>query len=121
MSTAISYDGGLIEPTAVLRYESSRDGGNIIHPILGRSNPDVTFRDQQLRTGTLSLGFAGDTSEDDSLTAFNAHAAGIVFTLASTDLSSIEMSYVVSGPVTRTLDVPNAAWIVDVTYQEVSE
>ena len=119
MATIISYVGGTISPTAVLGYSSTREPGNIIHPILGRDNPDVTFRDAQLRTGTLTLGFAGDASEADSLAADEAHALGVVFTVASTDRGSIEMSYVVAGPTMRTLE-DGSRWLVEISYQEVS-
>lgn len=119
MSTVITYTGGSITPDMVLAYQSRREAGNIVHPILGRSNPDVTFRPAMLRTGTLELGFYGDTSEEDSLAAEEAHALGVVFTLASTDRGSIEMSYVVSGAVVRTIAESRTAWTLDVEYQEV--
>src|SRR5688500_7572097 len=119
MSTVITYTGGSITPDMVLGYQSQRQAGNIIHPILGRENPDITFRPAMLRTGRLELGFYGATSEADSLAAEAAHGLGAVFTLASTDVGSIEMSYVVAGSVTRTIEVPGTAWTVHVDYQEV--
>lgn len=121
MSTVITYTGGSITPDMVLSFQSSREAGNIVHPILGRANPDVTFRPAMLRTGTLQLGFYASTAEADSLAAEEAHALGVVFTLASTDRSSIEMSYVVSGGVVRSLVVPSGqgAWTLDIDFQEV--
>ena len=121
MGTTISHAGGEIEPTAVLGYSADRATANIIHPILGRANPDVTMRPAALRTGTLSMGFHGDAAELDSKTAEDAHATGEVFTLVSTDVETISMSYVVAGAVTRMLeDESRDAWIVDVEFQEVS-
>jgi hypothetical protein len=122
MSTVITYSGGAINPDMVLGYQSQREAGNIVHPILGRDNPDITFRPARLRTGRLELGFYSDTAEEDSLAAEEAHALGVIFNLASTDRGSIEMSYVVAGSVVRSLAVPSGtgAWTLDVDYQEVS-
>jgi hypothetical protein len=119
MSTVITYSGGSITPDMVLSYQSAREAGNIVHPILGRANPDVTFRPAMLRTGRLELGFYSATAEDDSLAAEQAHALGVIFTVASTDRSSIEMSYVVSGAVVRTLTEQRTAWTLEVDFQEV--
>ena len=50
---------------------------------------------------------------------YEAHADGVVFTLASTDRGSIEMSYVVAGSTRRTLE-DGLRWLVEVDFREVS-
>jgi hypothetical protein len=121
MSTVITSGSETIEPTIIDGYSSGRESRNIVHPILGRSEPDVTLRPANLRTGTLTLGFEGPTSEIDSLEAETLHATGGVFAVVSTDRGTVEMSYVVNGQISRTLeDETRDAWLVTVDYQEVT-
>lgn len=121
MSTLITHGADTITPTQVLGYDTEREAGNIVHPILGRSNPDVTLRPARLRTGTLTLGFHGRTSEADSLTAEALHATGGVFAVVSTDRATVEMSYVVDGMIRRELDDESRdAWVLSVGFQEVT-
>lgn len=120
MATIITHEADTITPTQVLGYRSEREAGNIIHPILGRSNPDVTLRAAALRTGELEIGFQGATAEADSLAAESIHATGGIFTVLSTERASVEMTYVVSGRVRRELDDESRdAWVVAVGFQEV--
>lgn len=123
MTDTITIGATIITPTVVLGFESARPGGTLTHPILGRSNPDVTLRPAGMRAGTLQLGFAGASSEADSLAAETAHASGVVAVFASTDRATVGMSYVVpaSGRITRTLeDTTRNAWVVSVDFEEVA-
>lgn len=117
MSTII-HAGGVITPTAVANYSSTIEGGNIVHPILGRRDPDITLRPASLRTGTLSLIFDDETA---SRTAENDHATGGVFGLLHPSLPTVEMSYIVprGGQITRTKS-DSGEWILTVAFQEVS-
>lgn len=118
--TIITHGADTITPTQVLGYQSEREGRNIVHPILGRPSPDVTLRPAGLRTGTLSMGFAGPTAEGDSRFAENLHSNGGVFTLMSAERLTVPMSYVVAGRIGRELeDESRDAWIVNVDFQEV--
>lgn len=121
MATTITAPGVSITPTVVDGYTANREAQSIVHTILGKQSPDITFRDALLRSGTLTLKFAGATSEDDSAEAEIAHAGAQVFFLTSDERATIEMSYVVAGgPVVRTLDDDSRdAWIVEVPYQEI--
>lgn len=114
--TTIIYSGGTIEPIAVSDYATSREGGNIVHPILGRAEPDVTLRPANLRTGTLTMTFA---DEGASRIAEDAHATGAVFGILSDERPTVEMSYVVAGAISRTLGAA-AVWTLTVDFQEVS-
>lgn len=122
MATIITHEADTITPTQVLGYSAEREAGNVVHPILGRSNPDVTLRPASLRTGTLSLGFQGDTSEEDSAECAEIHAVGGVFSIFSTERATVEMSYVSNGRITRELDDESRdAWVVTVDFQEIAE
>lgn len=122
MATVISSGAGVIEPQIVLNITSDQTSGNIVHPILGRANPDVTIRPAGLRTGSIEMGFAGDTAEADSEAARSLHATGGVFVVTSDDRSTLEMFYIVSGRIVRELeDGSRDAWIVRVDYQEVTQ
>jgi hypothetical protein len=118
MSTVITHGSDTIEPTAVEVFESNYEGGNIIHPILGREEPDVTFRDAGLSTGTLSLVFTDAAAATAALTL---HRTGEVFTLTSAERPELNMSYVVAGRLARALSPSTlAAYRVRVDYQEVT-
>lgn len=118
MSTTITTGLDVMTPTVIDGYESTRRSSNIMHPILGSENVDVTYRPAKLRSGTLRMVFS---SEADALEAEFLHANGTVFTIASTDRTAIVMSYAVDGDITLRLDdETRAVWLLDVGYQEVS-
>ena len=119
MATTITHGASTITPILVLGYGADRAANNIVHAIPGRSNPDVTLRPANLRTGTLELGF---TSELESKDAADLHATGGVFTLSDTDRASVGMSYVASGRISRALeDTTRGAWVISVDFQEVTD
>jgi hypothetical protein len=71
-----------------------------------------------MRTGTLGLVFSTEADADECRTI---HTAAGIFTLTSTDLDTIDMSYVVAGPVVMKLDEETLnAWSVEIDYQEVT-
>lgn len=121
MSDAIiTYPGATtpITPIHVNGYESSRESGVVIHPIVGRSSPDVTLAPAALRAGTLNLLFDDET---ESRAAEDAHALPLAFTLVSAARTTIDMYYVVTGATRRTLNsVDRRHWVVEVPFQEVS-
>lgn len=121
MSAQITGGAAPIYPSIVLGFESERDGGSLVHQILGNSNPDVTLRPAQLRSGTLKLTFLSDSSEEDSRTSELTLSQGTVFTLLETDRSSVGMQFVVSGKIRRALDAETRDdWTVEVDYTEVA-
>lgn len=117
MSQTILHTGGTIQPLAVTTYLTSREAGTIVHPILGRSNPDVTLRPAMPRTGTLTLAF---TDEADAKDAEDVHAAGGVFSLTSDTLTTIDMTYVPNGRIERELVAGLTHWLVRIDFQEVA-
>lgn len=121
MSAQITGGATTINPDLVLGYESQREPGSIAHPILGSSNPDVTLRPAQMRSGSLALGFLTATAEVDSSAAETNLGTAAVFTLTESDRSTVGMRFVVTGPIRRTLDPETrAAWSVAFDYTEVA-
>lgn len=110
------HDSLVIEPVATDGYSSAREAASLVHPILGQPESDITIRPAKMRTGTLTFWFE---DEQESRNAETAHAEGGAFTLMYTDRPTIEMSYVPTGSIARSLD-RSAAWVLAVDYTEIS-
>jgi hypothetical protein len=118
MSTTLSNGVTTITPTLVTGWASTQQSNTQLHAIIGNASPDVTVRPANLRAGTLGLVFS---TEADAETCRTMHSAANIFTLTSTDLDQIDMSYVVAGTIAVTLDDTTLnTWIVDIDYQEVT-
>lgn len=108
-----------VQPLVVEGFEASRTPGTILHTVLGRPAPDVTFRPGGLRAGTLSLVMP------DAVSAHAAQAGLLtprVFELADTDVPELGMRFVVADDdITLTLDpVTRKRWLLKVPFREVS-
>lgn len=120
MTTTITDGTTTVTPDAVEGFSSAQPSGMRLHPILGSATPDITYRPPQLRAGTLRLFFA---AESDAATAATIHTTGNVLTISSTDLSTVNFSYVPAegdGAVSVEQSETRAGWFVEVDYQEVS-
>lgn len=118
MATTITSGATTITPELVTGWETDQETRNIIHPIIGSANPDVTLKPANLRTGTIELLFLTASDAND---ARLAHATGGVFQLVSTELSVVDMYYVVSGNINTVLeDSTRNVWTLSVDYQEVT-
>lgn len=121
MATLITSGANVISPTIVLGFTSTRASMNNIHDVVARANPDVSLRPAGLRSGTYELGFAGDTSEMDSFIAEALLATPVVFTVVSDERTTVQLSFVLSGNLTRALETETRdAWIVSFDWQEVT-
>lgn len=118
MATTITHSTGTILPTVVNGYEASRESRTIVHPILNRSNPDVTFRAPGLRRGSLVCVFATETA---AVAAFAVLSVPQVLTLSDTSAPSVAMSFVVAeGDLNVALDPETrVVWLVTVPFVEV--
>lgn len=121
MTSTIAHSGGLISPEVVDGYEATREVRTIVHPILGRSDPDITFRPAGLRAGTLKLVFGTGAAAEAAEAVL---VVPQVFALSDSSVPEVSMSFVV-GPegqaTTRALDAPTRkVWVVEVPFQEVS-
>lgn len=117
--TTITHAGGAFTPTQVDGYEPSIQVRSIVHTILGRSDPDVTFRPSGMRTGTLSLVFA---AQSDAWAAVAVLRVPQVLTLTDDDVAVVNMSFVVApGDLRPTLDdATRTVWVLEVPFQEVA-
>jgi hypothetical protein len=103
-------------PDLLLGYEVTRASRSVQHEILG-GGTDVTMRPAAARRGTLRLLFA---SEAASITCELEHSKAQGFLLQDTERPAINMTYVVTGDVTRALDEQSRAlWTVDIPFMEV--
>ena len=116
MSHLITHAGGSITPLAVTEYKVEQQAGNIVHHILGRTDPDITLRPTGLRSGTLTLVFTTSAAADD---ARRQHAAGAVFALTSAAVPAINMSYVLAGRL-GTIQGNANEWTLTIDFQEVT-
>lgn len=117
--TTIIHSSGVIVPEVVDGYEPAIDVRSIVHTILGRSDPDVTFRPAGMRTGVLSFVFAARASAWAAVAVLRVPQ---VLTLTDADVPEVNMSFVVApGQLRPTLDPETrAVWIVEVPYAEVT-
>ncbi len=118
MSTVITHSGGSISPVALSGYEPSFEVRNIVHTIMGREDPDITFRPAGLRNGTLPLEFATEADAWDAVSVFRTPQ---VFALGNSDIPSMDMSFVVAtGEIRPELDTTRTRWTLSVPFQEVA-
>jgi hypothetical protein len=117
MATTITTGADTITPTFIDGLSTTREPGNLMHPVLGSAVVDVTYRPAKHKSGTLTLGFA---TEAAAILAEGYHATRTLFTIASTDRNQIVFKYVVAGSVTLRLDdATRGVWILEVPFQEV--
>lgn len=117
--TTITHSAGTIVPDQVDGYEPSIEVRSIVHTILGRPDPDVTFRPAGLRAGTLPLVFGSRAAAWAAVAVLRVPQ---VLSLADEDVPEVNMSFVVApGELRPRLDsATRAVWIVEVPYQEVA-
>lgn len=118
MTTTITSGATTITPELVTGWESTNDTFNIVHDILSKSTPDITLRGSTSRAGTLTMLFL---TEGACETARALHAGANVLTLASTDITAANFSYVVAGTIATTLeDTTRRYWTLTVDYKEIA-
>ncbi|MGV8973382.1 MAG: hypothetical protein ACOH10_13755, partial [Rhodoglobus sp.] len=115
MATSIARGLTTLYPIAVLGLETSQVSGNLVHYILNRSSPDVTFGAHGLRTGTFEI-LVGDLGDAEAMRQL--HLAAGVFTLDEPEIG-LTIAYVPSGEIKVNLDPEVGAWVVEVDFQEV--
>ena len=123
MADVIISGASVIAPTVILGYQSTREGGTIVHPIINRASPDASLRVASLRTGRMEMGFAAvGTAEADSAAAEALLATAAVFSLTSSERATVQLQFVVpeGGSIVRTLeDNTRSAWTVAFDWVEV--
>jgi hypothetical protein len=116
--TTVTKGAITLTPLLMIDPEYSRESGNIVHKILGRSTPDITLAPALLRTGTHKF-LCADRSAAVALEAL--HTSPGVLTLVDATLDGYGMKYVLAnGSLTSAPDAAvRSRWIVQVPFQEV--
>lgn len=116
--TTIAHSTGVLTPSVVNGWRTARDAGTLVHPVLGREDPDVTLRPASLRRGTLTCVFA---DEAQAIAAEQVMATPQVLVLEDADRVTVSMSFVVAGgEIEVELDKDTSAvWVLSVPFQEV--
>ncbi len=118
MATTITTGANIISPDLILSWSSEQESRNIVHTIIGRSNPDVTLKPANLRTGTLELFF---TTPEDAFECAALHAESATFLITSDETWIDGMLYVVDGSIGQVLeDTTRRYWQVNISFQELT-
>ena len=117
--TTITHSTGVITPLLVLGWSAARRSHSLVHPVLGRTDPDVTLRPAGMRTGTLTMLFANAA---DAAAAEAVFAVAQRLTLADPDVAAVAMTFVVAeGDIAAVLDPETRVrWTLAVPFQEVA-
>lgn len=119
MTSTITSAGGNVTPTLIDGYQAEREARNILHEIINRSDPDVTFRAPGLRRGAFTCVFASQT---DAVAAYGILSLPQSFTIADSDVPSIGMTFVVPDGETIKIALDTTTrrtWIITVPFAEV--
>lgn len=117
MGATITHSAGTIIPASLSKWQADAEANTVVHEILNRPAPDITFRAVSLRRGSLTLTFA---------TGAEAYAArGIlvlpqVFTLAHDVVAQVNMPFVVAGGAVSDVLGDANEWTLTIPFVEVS-
>lgn len=107
-----------IVPDLVMTFESGDQSGNIIHPIAGRPNPDVTLSEASLSVGTLRQFYLTYAAAEAARQFQRAAAA---FTITAPDMPWLPSYFVVDGVIRRAQQDQNRQrWMLEVPFQEIA-
>lgn len=115
--TTISSGTLTFTPELVTAWEVSQESRNVIHPIIGRTDPDVTLKPASSRTGTLEMLFT-TASAAESARGILANSA--VFTVSDSETWLNGFDFVMSGNISTALeDETRNLWIITAEFTEV--
>ena len=117
MSATITHAGGTITPRLVLGFEGYRTSRNILHKLLDRAAPAVTFRPAAPLSGTLELLFLTQAA---ARSCDSAHATGGLFTFIESEWADTEpLVYVVTDETGIRLNKDQKRWVCSIPFQAV--
>lgn len=116
MPSAITSGNTVIVPDLIMLFTDEVDAGNIVHPVISGSTPDVTLRPSSVSTGTLRMFFM---NEADCAVARDAHMQPAVFSITSEDMPWLPSAYIPNGKIRRIQQENPKRWMLEVDYQEV--
>ncbi|MEV8265965.1 hypothetical protein AB0P00_17645 [Microbacterium sp. NPDC077057] len=119
MSSSITHSTGTLTPELIDGYEAIRPTHTVVHDILNRPNPDITFRAPGLRRGQFRCLFP---EQADALSAFAVLSIPQVFAITDPEVDAIDMSFIVGeGDLSITLDEDTRdVWWITIPFVEVS-
>lgn len=104
-------------PELVTGWEAAQSSRNIIHNIIGRTDPDVTLKAATTRTGTLEMLFV---SASEAETARDILANGAVFSISESETWINGFDFVLSGSISAALeDTTRNLWTITADFTEV--
>jgi hypothetical protein len=117
--TTIIVSGSLsFIPTLITSWRASQVSSNVLHPIIGRTFPDVTLKPAQARTGTLEMFFASGPAAESARTILSS---GSVFVISSDETPWLDgLAFVLAGSIASSLsDASRLSWMLSADFQEV--
>ena len=104
-------------PTLITAWETTQESRNVVHNIIGRTDPDVTLLKAATRTGTLEMLFTSATGAE---TARGILANGGVFTISDSEFWVNGFDFVLTGSLTASLeDETRDLWTLTADFVEV--
>lgn len=104
-------------PTLITAWGTTQESRNVVHNIIGRTDPDVTLLKAATRTGTLEMLFTSATGAE---TARGILANGAVFTISDTETWLDGFDFVITGNLTAALeDTTRDLWTLSADFVEV--
>jgi hypothetical protein len=119
VTVTITHSTGSISAASIESYATTRESKNILHSIIGRNSVEVTTAPAGLRSGSVKFLFLNHTN---ALTAEALLAKAGTFTLAISEMTGLNMTFVLSGSLTvEQLSEGFEQWTVEVDFQEVAD
>lgn len=104
-------------PVLITAWETTQESRNVIHDIIGRTDPDVTLKPAASRSGTLEMLF---TSASSAETARGILANGTTFTISDSETWLNGFDFVISGSITNALeDTTRHLWTIRADFREI--
>lgn len=116
LTSTLSTLNGSTVPLMLIQFAGARTAQHVIHEILGRSDPDVTFMPTQTRAGTLTFLYE---SLDAVAAARDLLALPGPVTLTQADMPALSMTFVVTGDLEVAPDQQDPyLWTIAVPFRE---
>lgn len=104
-------------PQEITAWETEQQSRNVVHTIIGRTDPDVTIKPASSRSGTLELLFL---TAADANTARGILTNGASFTISESTAWLNGLTFVMSGSITAVLeDTTRNLWTISADFTEI--
>jgi len=104
-------------PELITAWETSQNSRNVIHDIIGKSDPDVTLKPASTRSGTLEMLFLSASAANS---ARGVLANGTIFTISDSETWLNGLDFVMNGTISAALeDTTRDLWTITADFVEV--